>query len=173
MDDFRERYLPAKLEYYRQAAAAAETPRARHEYAWELIAQRKFAEAIEQEQKVLAARPKFNDAYFNIALCLEKLGDFRGAISNYFNELRVDPREDRAALALGRVYYKLNQHTQALAFLHHAIRENDQFENHLYLSQVLEALGRTAEAEEELQRSLKFGLKPGPKPAVKSDRSRP
>jgi uncharacterized protein HemY len=71
--------------------------------------------------------------------------------------VKVDPREDRVGLAMGRVYYKLKDYTQALTSLYRANRENDDFENHLYIAQALEALGKTNEAEAEFQLSQEFG----------------
>jgi predicted membrane-bound spermidine synthase/Flp pilus assembly protein TadD len=162
-DDFREVYRPAKLEFYRQVASTANSARAHHEYARQLLLQKKFAESIDQEEQALALDPTCNNAYLTLALAQEQSGQFEAARSNYLNELRVDPAEHRVTLALGRLAFKTKDYTNALTLLERASREDDYFENHLYLSQTLEALGRTNEAEVEFEKSLHVGAKPSPR----------
>ena len=159
-EDFREEYLKAKLDYHATLAALANTAEAHHEHGAELLLQRRFEEAIQAEQKALALNSQVDDAWFNIAFCQERTGQPQAAITNSLNERRIDPIDNRIALSLGRTYFRMNQHTQALEQLQRALVENDTAETRLVLSRVLKALGRPAEAEAEYQRALQFGLQP-------------
>jgi tetratricopeptide (TPR) repeat protein len=172
MDDFYEKYRPAKLAYYSNVTVIAQTAGAHRDYAEALMRQRQFTQAIEEEKKALALDPKFEDVYFNIGRYYEQAGQFHLAITNYLKQLDADPMDDRISLALGRVHYKLNEHTKALACLYRANKEYDRFENHLYLSQVLEALGRKDEADQEFQKGLQFGNKVDPSPVDATGRAR-
>jgi spermidine synthase len=165
-EDFDERFRPAKLEYFGKVADLAGTPRARHAYARELMKQQKFAEAIEQEQKVLALDPEFNNAWYTIAMCQEQSGQFDAALASYKKELKVDPQDARINRSLGRVHYKRKDYTQALAYLERAIERRDHFENHIYLSLTLEALGRKIEADDHFQYALNFGMKGAEAPSA-------
>ena len=159
MEDFYERFGPAKLDYYRTIANLAGTANARHAYARQLMKQRKYAEAIGEERKVLALEPEFDNAHYTIAACQEELGEFDAALANYEKEREVDPHDAGITRALGRVYYKRKDYPQALKLLEQAIAERDHFENHIYLSLTLEALGRKIEADDHYQYALKFGMK--------------
>jgi spermidine synthase len=160
VDDFRELLRQAKLAHYTEWAALANSAEAHFELGEELLAQRKFEDAIRATERALAINPKTDDAYYNIAVACEKLGKFQLAITNYLNEQRIDPDENRIWSSLGRVHFKLSQHEQARAYFERAIEEDDRAEHHLLLSQVLQAQGKKREAEEEYQRGLTFGIEP-------------
>ena len=140
-DDFQEDYLKARLDYFATLAALAHTAEAHHDHGSELMLQRRYEEAIQAEQKALAINSKTDDAWFNIAFCQERTGRPQAAVTNYLNERRVDPGDNRISLSLGRACFRMNQHTQALEHLQRALAERDTAETHLVLSRVLTALG--------------------------------
>jgi spermidine synthase len=166
MEDFYDRFQPAKLAFYRTIADLAGTASARHDYAWQLMKQRKYVDAIAEEQRVLAIDGQFNNAYYTMAACQEELGQFDAALISYKRELEVDPYDSRIAHALGRVHYKRKDYAQAITHLERAIAHRDHFENHIYLSLTLEALGRKIEADDHFQHALKFGMKGSDAPDV-------
>lgn len=157
MEDFREKYLPKKVQYSKELAETAQTAQAHHDYGYQLMMQRRFAEAVEQEQKAVAIDPHFKNAYFNIALYYEGLERFDLAVQNYLRHRQTRPFDNRISLALGRVNYKQKNYLEALRFLERANSDKDRFENHLYLSLVLKELGRKEEGEREFQKAMNFG----------------
>ena len=159
-EEFSEQFAVVKLDYRARRATTLNTAEAHHAHATELLAQRRFADAIQAEQRALALDPQTDDAHFQIAICHEQLGQFDLAIASYLAERRVDPYEKRLWLGLGRAHYKLNQHEAALGHLRRAVARDDRPEVHLYLSRVLQELGQAAESEAEYQRALQFGIKP-------------
>ena len=162
-EDFREANRQARREQFAAWAAYANQAEVYHKQGTELLTQRRFDEAIEAERKALALDPNQDDAWSNIAAGYERLGQFQAAITNYLQERKMDPKDKRISFYLGRVYYKLQQYPLALAHLQQAVREDDRAENHLYLSVVLEAMGRRKEADQEYQRGLQFGITPAPR----------
>jgi spermidine synthase len=166
MEDFYDTFQPAKLNYYRAVADLAGTASAHHDYAWQLMKQGKYADAIAEEQRVLAIDGEFDNAHYTIAACQEELGQFDAALISYKKELEVDPYDSRILRSLGRVHYKRKDYAQALSLLEQAIAQRDHFENHIYLSLTLEALGRKIEADDHFQHALKFGMKGGDTPDV-------
>lgn len=163
-EDFREIFRPAKLNFYREVAELAQTADARHAYARELLSHRKYAEAIAEEEKVLALDPEYDNAHHLIAVCQEELGQYDLALASFEKEREIDPTDQRITLALGRVHYKRKDYAKAMKLLERAIDERDHFENHIYLSLVYEALGRKIEADQQFEFGLKFGVKPGETP---------
>jgi len=167
MEDFPEKFRLAKLNYYTELAPLANTAKAYHDLGSELLAQGRFQDTIQAEQKALALDPEIDYAHFNLGVCYEKARKYDLALANYLEESRLDPDDVRVWFSRGRVHFKLRQYEQALKLLHRAIAEEDQPEFHFLLSQVLEATGQKTEAEKEFQRGLTFGIKPAVKAARK------
>ena len=171
VDDFREKFRQLKLNFHLEWASLFGSAEAYFRLGAELMAQRRLEEAIVAEERALALLPNVLGAHFTIGVCQEKLGRFEPAVTNYLHELRLNPKDERILLNLGRVHFKLGRQEQALDYLRRAMSQEDRPEIHLHLSQVFEALGKSREAEEEYQRALTFGNKPArSRPAGAADR---
>ncbi|MDB6031157.1 MAG: putative spermidine synthase with an N-terminal rane domain [Verrucomicrobiales bacterium] len=159
-DDFFDKYRVAKLDYYREWAERVNKPEVRYTYAKELMRQKKYTEAVVEMQKALATNPDFYEGHYTIGSANEQAGNLDQALTNYIAQRKAFPGDKRISLALGRVYYKMNDYARALPLLQQAAKERDYFENYLYLSLTLKALGRADEGEDVYQQGMRFGAKP-------------
>ena len=108
-----------------------------------LMAQERFEEAIQAEQKALALDPTHPRSAYNIGFSQENLGKFEMAAIHYLRELRLDPPESDVPLGLARVHFKLKQFDTALAYAKRANTVEERAENYRWLYRILDAMGRS------------------------------
>ncbi len=68
-----------------------------------LVSDSSYTEAIDQFEKALLFYPYYHQAYYNIGLCYENLGDLKSAEKNYRKSLEINPQFDLAARGLSRI----------------------------------------------------------------------
>jgi spermidine synthase len=158
-EDFQENYRALKLAHLAATAEAARTPAMWHLYAKELLAQRRYGEAIATERLALAASPERSGSWAVIGASQEKISAWPEAIQSYRNELKLDQNDGPALFGLGRVYFKMERYAEALEFLQQSRAAEERPEIRYYLGMTLEALGRTNEAKAEFERGLRGGGK--------------
>lgn len=68
-----------------------------------LVSDSSYTESIEEFQNSLRFYPYYHQAYYNIGLCYENLGDMVAAEENFRKSLEIDPQFDLAARGLSRI----------------------------------------------------------------------
>ena len=158
-EDFQEKYRALKLAHLAATAEAARTPGMWHLYATELLAQRRYGEAIATERLALAASPERSGSWAVIGASQEKISAWPEAIQSFRSELKLDQNDGPALFGLGRVHFKMQRYDEALEFLQQSNAEEERPEIRYYLGLTLEAMGRTNEAKAEFERGLRGGGK--------------
>lgn len=148
-----------KLAHLSATAEEARTPAMWHLYATELLAQRRYGEAIAMERLALAASPDRSESWVVIGASQEKISAWPEAIQSFRNELKLDQNNGPALFGLGRVHFKMQRFAEALEFLQQSKAAEERPEIRYYLGMTLEALGRTNEAKAEFERGLRGGGK--------------
>lgn len=68
-----------------------------------LVSDSSYTEAIQYFERSLLYYPYYHQAYYNIGLCYENLGEFELSEKNYKKSLEIDPQFDPAAKGLSRI----------------------------------------------------------------------
>ena len=68
-----------------------------------LVSDSSYTEAIDEFRNSLRFYPYYHQAYYNIGLCYENLGEWKAAEDNYKKALEIDPQFDPAAIGLSRI----------------------------------------------------------------------
>lgn len=84
-----------------------------------------YEEALMYYKKALKINPNSWEAYYDIALCKANLGNDTGAINDYTNASKINPRENvNIYINRGDLYYKINDFNKAIADYKFAIELN-------------------------------------------------
>jgi tetratricopeptide (TPR) repeat protein len=68
-----------------------------------LVSDSSYEKAIDEFNLSLRYYPYYHQAYCNIGLCYENLGDYKAAEESYRKALDIDPQFEPAAKGLSRV----------------------------------------------------------------------
>lgn len=68
-----------------------------------LVSDSSYSEAIQQFERALVFYPYYHQAYYNIGLCYENMGELKLAEENYRKSLEINPQFDLAARGLSRI----------------------------------------------------------------------
>ena len=79
-----------------------------------LASQRRFAEAIVEYSKAARLNPKFTQAFYNMGLAYEELGQWKSAIRAYRRAIQLDPKDWIAYCNLGVNYVNSRQYAKAI-----------------------------------------------------------
>ena len=85
----------------------------------EYISGREIQVAIMGDKKLgaIELKPKFSDAYNNLANILQRNGKLEEAKKNYQKGLSIDSKNKNILTSYGYLLLKLNKHTQGLKFI--------------------------------------------------------
>ena len=124
-------YLLARLGQKDEAGAqfematrlAPKSGRAHYDYAMFLLNEGKIDQAITEFQTALKHDPNHPEAHYHLGRALFVKGDFEGAKVHYLETARLDPKAPVHS-ALGVVYARLGQTSEAIAQFKEALRLN-------------------------------------------------
>jgi Flp pilus assembly protein TadD len=124
-------YLLARLGQKDEAGAqlematrlAPKSGRAHYDYAMFLLNEGKIDQAITEFQTALKHDPNHPEAHYHLGRALFVKGDFEGAKLHYLETARLDPKAPVHS-ALGVVYARLGQTSEAIAQFKEALRLN-------------------------------------------------
>jgi tetratricopeptide (TPR) repeat protein len=147
--------LRMSLRYLPQNAAAREM------LAAALIHQGEFEEAVSHCNEAIRVNPDFYKARYTMAFALARQGKFDRSIEEYKRLLRVDPIMSADIYnEIGRILIKQDKLQEAVKEFRKAIRYNDESGSeknipdvHFNLGHTLKKLGRTEEANNELNKA--------------------
>ena len=94
-----------------------------YEYAMFLFRDEKFDQAIREFETALKHNPNHPEAHYHLGRALYQKGDFEGAKRHYEETARLDPKAPIHS-ALGAVYFRLGQTSEAIAQFKEALRLN-------------------------------------------------
>jgi len=93
-----------------------------HQEGTKLMLEKKYREAILFLQKAIELDPGFKEAYYNLGLSYERLGEYKDAIKNLQIAIKLSPDDANAYYALGYAYYQKKKNKQAVEAFEHAAR---------------------------------------------------
>jgi len=102
---------------------APKSGRVHYEYAMFLFREGKMDEAITEFEAALKHDPNHPEAHYHLGRALFVKGDFEGAKIHYLETARLDPKAP-VRNALGAVYFRLGQTSEAIAQFKEALRLN-------------------------------------------------
>ena len=85
---------------------------------------KRYAEAIAEFRRAIAAKPDSVTAHVNLGAALTQTGDLKGAAEQFENTLRIDPGNTNAHYNLAVLLMRENKHDQAIAHLQSVSRVN-------------------------------------------------
>ena len=137
---------------------------AKSQLGMELMAARRYAEAVPVYREMVKALPANSGLRLNLGMALHLAGQDKEAIPQFEAALRLGPDSLPAALFLGACNLRLGQAAMAVAPLQKAVRlEPANRDARSMLAEALLGTGRYAEAERHLHRLTQLGP---PDPAV-------
>ena len=123
-----------------------------HQEGTKLMLEKKYQKAIVFLKEAIALNPEFSEAYYNLGVSYERLGEYKDSIK-YLNEaLKLSPDNANAYYALGYVYYQKKKYKQAVEAFEHAARlKPDNPFTHSKLGYTYLAWGKVERAREQYQ----------------------
>jgi Flp pilus assembly protein TadD len=113
----------AGAEYATATRLAPRSGAVHYDYAMFLFREGKMDEAITEFQAALNHSPNHPEAHYHLGRALFVKGDFEGAKIHYLETARLDPKAP-VRNALGAVYFRLGQTSEAIAQFKEALRLN-------------------------------------------------
>jgi Flp pilus assembly protein TadD len=119
-----------------------------------------FARAERFFRDAVAAEPGSAAAHKFLGMAFAAREDYRQALAPFQRACELDPREENACYYLGRALYSLSRFHEALSAFELALRyQKPSGRPLLGLALSLEALGRSAEAEQRYRQAIDAGEK--------------
>ncbi|HET8782728.1 MAG TPA: tetratricopeptide repeat protein [Pyrinomonadaceae bacterium] len=113
----------------------------------------RYAEAVNEFRKAVAAKPNSVTARINLGAALTQTGDAKGAAEQFEEALRIDPGKANAHYNLAVILAGQNKHDQAITHLRLALSaEPNDVNARLLLAQQLKKSGNLDEALAEYSR---------------------
>lgn len=110
---------------------------------------KRFAEAVEEFRKAIAAEPYSLTAHVNMGAALTQIGDLKGAAEHFETALKIDPNNVNAHYNLAVLLANENKHELAAGHLRVVIRLNPKDLNARFL--LARQLTRSGHLEEALE----------------------
>lgn len=123
-----------------------------HQEGTKLMLEKKYQEAVEFLKKALTLNPEFSEAYYNLGLSYERLGEYNDAIENLNEAIKRSPDDANAHYALGYSYFQKRKYKQAVESFEHAARlKPDNPFTYSKLGYAYLAWGKVERAREQYQ----------------------
>ncbi|MDQ6993025.1 MAG: tetratricopeptide repeat protein, partial [Mariprofundus sp.] len=151
----------AELELRKARRDVKKRVRDMHAYAYQLMKLDRYAEAITVFKTVLQKEPAHDNAYYNLGVSYEVLGENELALNSFNHELAIDPEDQDASFRIGRLQVKLHRYEQALLNLNEYIKTYGKNRRKAYFYRALSnrALGHDARAEADVMQAMRLGEK--------------
>lgn len=161
----RREYVPVAQEEARKALALQpDLPEAHMLLGEVALAQAHLEEAITEFEAERRRDPLNGAVYDRLGDALSRKGDYAQAQQSLQRALLLEPNSTGPYILLGKVMLKRNDPVSAAGFLERAERMDPaNYMTHNLLGQAYRGLGRTAEAQREIQLSQKIQADTAPK----------
>jgi tetratricopeptide (TPR) repeat protein len=122
-----------------------------------LVDQRRYAEALAYDRRLLALKPAMSDAHYNLGLGLEKTGHPAEAADEYREAARLDPTNGKVYINLGTLLLTMKKVDEATTQYEQAIRFNPDYAELRYdLGSLRLHAGNLSGAIEQLEVAVKL-----------------
>lgn len=161
----RREYVPtAQAEARKALALDPQLPEAHMLLGEIALAQQHHDEAIVELQAEARRDPLNGAVYDRLGDALSRKGDFVQAQQMLQRALLLEPNSTGPYILLGKVLLKRNDPASAAGFLERAERMDPaNYMTHNYLGQAYRSMGRTADAQREIQMSQQIQTETAPK----------
>jgi tetratricopeptide (TPR) repeat protein len=113
----------------------------------------RYADAVNEFRKAVAARPGSVTARVNLGAALTQTGDLNGALEQFEEAIRIEPGKANAHYNLAVILAGQNKHEQSIAHLRSALNaEPNDLKARMLLAQQLKKSGRVDDALGEYRR---------------------
>ena len=117
--------------------------------------QRETLKAIQAYRKVIELDPNYVEAYNNLGVIYQKIGDFDRAFEAYHRSIAINPRYEKAHNNLGILLYLNGRYEEAREAFQKALAINsNSIESYLNLGILYKKQGQTEKAMESYQKAL-------------------
>ncbi len=129
-----------------------------HAYGYQLLRLKHYQEAIDVFQHISEQEPEHDNAYYNIGVCYEHLGQYANALEAFQNEMRVDPKDEDVQYRIGRMQVRLGQYKKAVVLLTAYINQQNLKRGKVYFYRAVanRALGYQGLAKEDMAKALRL-----------------
>ena len=117
VSDFILRADEGEMRIYEMLAAGAKNADAHHRLGDQYRMRQRYADAISQYRQALALDSKHKFTLFNLAACLEYLGDYDAALLTYQQAGQQDPKDPDVSYRQARVALKMSNLAAAEKFI--------------------------------------------------------
>jgi tetratricopeptide (TPR) repeat protein len=123
-----------------------------HSEGTKLMLEKKYQKAILFLKKAIELNPEFSEAYYNLGLSYERLGEYKDSIKNLKEAIKLSPDDANAYYTLGYAYYQKKKYKKAVDAFEEAARlkPNNRF-THSKLGYAYLARGNEERAREQYQ----------------------
>jgi tetratricopeptide (TPR) repeat protein len=147
-------YRDALVIWSDSVAKYPSSARAQHNLAVELLNRGRAAEAADHAAHSAALSPDYVPAHYTWGLALLELGRADEAAARLQTAVKLGPAHADAHLALGNALVRANRPAEAVAAFRTSLELKPAADAHHNLALALAALGRSAEAEQELRSAV-------------------
>lgn len=121
-------------------------------------AQANHAQAAEYLRKGLEIEPKNNDIRYELGIALYSLDNFDAALKEFLGVYEAEPQRENIGYYIGLSYYQKKDYQNALTYFQRNISTEIRTRqlNQYYTGLTLRAMGREADAIEELSEAVKL-----------------
>jgi Tfp pilus assembly protein PilF len=117
--------------------------------------QREFLKAIQSYQKVIELNPTYIEAYNNLGLVYQEIGDLNRAFGAYQKSIEINPQYEKGYNNLGILFYLKGRNEEALESFQKALTINpNNIESHINLGVLYKKQGQMNKAIESYQQAL-------------------
>jgi len=117
--------------------------------------QREFSKAIQAYQKVIELDPTYVEAYNNLGIIYQMIGDVERAFESYQKSTKINPRYEKGYNNLGILLLLKGRNEEALEAFQKALAVNsNNIESHINLGILLKKKGEWEKAIESYRRAL-------------------
>lgn len=106
-NDYAQAHDKVELDYYARVVDRAKTAENHYNYGSELLDRKRYAEALEQFERVIALDASDGNAYFSLGVCYEHLDNLTKAEEYYLRALSIDSDDQETISHLNRLYQKI------------------------------------------------------------------
>jgi Tfp pilus assembly protein PilF len=120
-----------------------------------LYNQKEFSKAIVAYQKVIELDPAYVEAYNNLGIIYQTLGDAKSALGAYQKSTEINPRYEKGYNNLGLLFFLEGRYEEALEVFQKALVINsNNIESHINLGILFKKKGQGEKAIESYQKAL-------------------
>jgi len=128
---------------------------AHHDLGCNLMAQKRYAEALPHFEKVVQMNPNFADGHYNLGIALGKLDRTEEARQEYQKALQINPQDEKAYINLGDILFQEGRAEEAIQLYKHAVALIPNLALvHYNLGNALMHSGQLPEAIQELKTAV-------------------